>query len=69
MSVEEAGGFFTEKAVRPMLGALADVGLGYLRLGQPLTTLSGRASSWPSRSPAPTGSSTWARGRATTAGA
>ena len=41
MSVEEAAGFFTEKAVRPMLGALADVGLGYVRLGQPLTTLSG----------------------------
>jgi excinuclease UvrABC ATPase subunit len=41
MSVEEAGEFFTEKAVAPMLGALADVGLGYVRLGQPLTTLSG----------------------------
>jgi excinuclease UvrABC ATPase subunit len=41
MSVVEATGFFTEKAVRPMLGALTDVGLGYLRLGQPLTTLSG----------------------------
>jgi len=41
MSVEEAAEFFTEKAVRPMLGALADVGLGYVRLGQPLTTLSG----------------------------
>lgn len=33
MSVEEASGFFTEKAVRPMLGALADVGLGCVRLG------------------------------------
>ena len=41
MSVEEAAGFFTEKAVRPMLGTLADVGLDYVRLGQPLTTLSG----------------------------
>ncbi|HEX5781018.1 MAG TPA: ATP-binding cassette domain-containing protein, partial [Solirubrobacteraceae bacterium] len=41
MSVEEAGGFFTEKAVRQMLAALGDVGLGYVRLGQPLTTLSG----------------------------
>ena len=41
MSVEEARGFFTEKAVRPMLGALADVGLGYISLGQPLNTLSG----------------------------
>ncbi len=41
MSVEQAGEFFTEKAIRPMLGALTDVGLGYVRLGQPLTTLSG----------------------------
>ena len=41
MSVEQAAGFFTEAALRPMLGALADVGLGYVRLGQPLTTLSG----------------------------
>jgi excinuclease UvrABC ATPase subunit len=41
MSVEDAGGFFTEKAIRPMLAALGDVGLGYVRLGQPLTTLSG----------------------------
>jgi excinuclease UvrABC ATPase subunit len=41
MSVEEAAGFFTERPVRRMLGALADVGLGYVRLGQPLTTLSG----------------------------
>jgi excinuclease UvrABC ATPase subunit len=41
MSVEEAGEFFTEKAIRPMLAALSDVGLGYVRLGQPLTTLSG----------------------------
>ena len=41
MSVVEAAGFFSEKAVRPMLGTLVDVGLGYVRLGQPLTTLSG----------------------------
>jgi excinuclease ABC A subunit len=41
MSVEEAGEFFTERAIRPMLAALSDVGLGYVRLGQPLTTLSG----------------------------
>jgi len=41
MTVEEAAGFFSERAVRPMLGALADVGLGYVKLGQPLTTLSG----------------------------
>ena len=41
MSVEEAQQFFTEKQVRPMLGRLVDVGLGYIRLGQTLTTLSG----------------------------
>jgi excinuclease UvrABC ATPase subunit len=41
MSIEQACDFFTEKAIRPMLGALGDVGLGYVRLGQPLTTLSG----------------------------
>ena len=41
MSVEEAQGFFTEKAIRVMLDRLADVGLGYLSLGQMLNTLSG----------------------------
>ncbi|MCH1884049.1 ATP-binding cassette domain-containing protein [Agrococcus sp. ARC_14] len=41
MSVEEAAAFFTEKQVAPMLGRLVDVGLGYIRLGQTLTTLSG----------------------------
>jgi excinuclease UvrABC ATPase subunit len=41
MPVEEAGGYFTEKAIAPMLRSLSDVGLGYVRLGQPLTTLSG----------------------------
>jgi excinuclease UvrABC ATPase subunit len=41
MSVEEAGEFFTEKAVRVMLDRLADVGLGYITLGQMLNTLSG----------------------------
>jgi excinuclease UvrABC ATPase subunit len=41
MSVEEAQGFFTEKAVRVMLDRLADVGLGYISLGQMLNTLSG----------------------------
>jgi excinuclease UvrABC ATPase subunit len=41
MSVLQAREFFTERAVRPMLGALGDVGLGYVKLGQPLTTLSG----------------------------
>jgi excinuclease UvrABC ATPase subunit len=41
MSVEGARDFFTEKAVRVMLDRLADVGLGYLSLGQELDTLSG----------------------------
>jgi excinuclease ABC A subunit len=46
MSVTEAGEFFGDgKAATPaaakVLDRLADVGLGYLTLGQPLTTLSG----------------------------
>jgi len=41
MPVTEAAGFFTEKAVQPMLRSLENVGLGYVALGQPLTTLSG----------------------------
>ncbi len=41
MSVEEAAGFFTEPAIARILEGLADVGLGYLTLGQPLSTLSG----------------------------
>ena len=41
MSVEEAREFFTEKPVRAMLERLADVGLGYVSLGQALDTLSG----------------------------
>ncbi len=41
MPVEEARDFFTEKPVRVMLERLADVGLGYLSLGQELDTLSG----------------------------
>ena len=41
MSVEEAQAFFTEKAARVMLDRLADVGLGYISLGQMLNTLSG----------------------------
>jgi excinuclease UvrABC ATPase subunit len=41
MSVEEAAAFFTEKPVRVMLDRLADVGLGYIALGQMLNTLSG----------------------------
>src|SRR5687767_3058339 len=46
MSVNEAEAFFGDGAARTpaahkVLGRLADVGLGYLTLGQPLTTLSG----------------------------
>jgi excinuclease UvrABC ATPase subunit len=41
MSVEEARDFFTEKPVRVMLDRLADVGLGYVSLGQELSSLSG----------------------------
>src|SRR5262249_665270 len=46
MSVTEAEGFFADGSARTpaahaILGRLADVGLGYLSLGQPLTTLSG----------------------------
>ncbi|MEU8394033.1 excinuclease ABC subunit UvrA [Nonomuraea sp. NPDC048892] len=46
MSVEEAAEFFgageaRTPAAHAILGRLADVGLGYLSLGQPLTTLSG----------------------------
>jgi excinuclease UvrABC ATPase subunit len=46
MSVTEAEGFFGDgkaqiPAAHKILGRLADVGLGYLGIGQPLTTLSG----------------------------
>ncbi len=41
MSVEEARDFFSERPVRLMLERLADVGLGYVSLGQELDTLSG----------------------------
>ena len=46
MSVAEAGEFFgvgeaRTPAAHVILGRLADVGLGYLTIGQPLTTLSG----------------------------
>jgi excinuclease UvrABC ATPase subunit len=41
MSVAEARDFFTSGAARTILNRLADVGLGYIGLGQPLTTLSG----------------------------
>ncbi len=42
MTVDQALAFFEgERAVVEALGPLADVGLGYIRLGQPLNTLSG----------------------------
>jgi excinuclease UvrABC ATPase subunit len=41
MPVTEAREFFKTGAARTILNRLADVGLGYLGLGQPLTTLSG----------------------------
>ncbi|WP_306367470.1 excinuclease ABC subunit UvrA [Nocardiopsis sp. CC223A] len=41
MSVVEAREFFTSGNARVVLDRLHDVGLGYLGLGQPLTTLSG----------------------------
>jgi excinuclease UvrABC ATPase subunit len=40
MSVADAQEFFTEEPVRVMLDRLADVGLGYVSLGQMLNTLS-----------------------------
>lgn len=42
MTISEARGFFKEEtSIRESLRLLDDVGLGYLRLGQPATTLSG----------------------------
>nr|WP_246035589.1 ATP-binding cassette domain-containing protein [Dictyobacter kobayashii] len=41
MTIHQALAFFTLKEVRPKLQALSDVGLDYLTLGQPLSTLSG----------------------------
>jgi excinuclease UvrABC ATPase subunit len=41
MSVADAVAFFTEPAIARTLKGLDDVGLGYLTLGQPLSTLSG----------------------------
>lgn len=41
MTVEQALAFFNLKGVSKILQAMSDVGLGYLKLGQPLSTLSG----------------------------
>jgi excinuclease UvrABC ATPase subunit len=41
MTIRQALAFLTIKAVQPKLQALSDVGLDYLTLGQPLSTLSG----------------------------
>lgn len=41
MTAEEALAFFSEKKVKAVLQAMNDVGLGYLQLGQPLSTVSG----------------------------
>ncbi|NNH68657.1 excinuclease ABC subunit UvrA [Nocardia uniformis] len=41
LTAEEAADFFTDRGVRRKIGSLVEVGLGYLTLGQPLSTLSG----------------------------
>ena len=41
MTVDEALGYFTNKKILHTLQAMSDVGLTYLSLGQPLSTLSG----------------------------
>lgn len=41
MTIQEAAAFFTETRIRRPLATLVDVGLGYLAVGQPLSTLSG----------------------------
>ncbi|MFF4605140.1 excinuclease ABC subunit UvrA [Streptomyces sp. NPDC001339] len=41
LTAEEAAGFFTDRALTRKISLLNEVGLGYLTLGQPLSTLSG----------------------------
>lgn len=41
MTINQAAEFFTEKNIQPLLRSLAKAGIGYIALGQPLTTLSG----------------------------
>ncbi|MGK5629205.1 ATP-binding cassette domain-containing protein [Streptomyces sp. URMC 123] len=41
LTAEEATAFFTERTLTRKIGLLNEVGLGYLTLGQPLSTLSG----------------------------
>jgi excinuclease UvrABC ATPase subunit len=41
MTVEEALEYFTEQKILAVVQAMSDVGLGYLKLGQPLSTVSG----------------------------
>lgn len=41
MNVAEAKEFFRDEQIRPVLERLSDVGLDYITLGQPLSTLSG----------------------------
>jgi excinuclease UvrABC ATPase subunit len=41
MTVEDALEYFNEKKIRAVVQAMFDAGLGYLKLGQPLSTVSG----------------------------
>ena len=41
MTAEDALAFFSEKKIKPVLQAMNAVGLSYLKLGQPLSTISG----------------------------
>jgi excinuclease UvrABC ATPase subunit len=41
LTIEEASGFFDHREIGRRLKVLCDVGLGYLRVGQPLSSLSG----------------------------